>query len=86
MAKRGQKFRWRLRFTYPAPEAPTVGRVEGFTAIQVQGSRDGARYHAEGIARRGGTAEIIYVDPETNGQTVVETVTPDDVEREEDEG
>lgn len=84
MAKRGQKFRWRIKFTYPVDL--TVGREKEITATQVQGSRDEARYHAEGIARRGGTAEIVYVDPETNERTVVETVTPDDVEHEEDEG
>ena len=83
MVKRGQVYQWRLKFTYPVDL--TVGREKEVTATQVQGNRDGARYHAEGIAKRGGTAQIIHVDPETKERTVVETVTPDDVEHDDED-
>lgn len=83
MAKRGQVYQWRVKFTYPVDL--TIGREKEITATQVQGSRDEARYHAEGIASRGGTAQIIHVDAETKKRIVVETVTPDDVEHDDDD-
>lgn len=80
MAKRGQRFPFRVVYEYQ----PSQARPDGVKGRIPKGGQWDAEHEAKAIARRGGRAEVITV-AEDGTETVVSTFEPrdpDDVEEE----
>jgi hypothetical protein len=75
MAKRGQRYPYRVVFEYP----------NGVKARNVAGSLVEAASETAGLLRRGAEVTLIEVNPETRAETTLHSFTPDDMPEPEDD-